>query len=216
MRIQDLFTVPEGKKVTPRLFGRVLLSSVCGILLCIACLVSTTYAWFSTTIDNADNVIQIATPNVALQVNGGSGMQLIAGTNTVSIAHTAAPDDFQHRSTLYVTLTLNETASYTCVLSAANGYQQQITVDTDVPCTLTYEVSWFAPAGAIMLTDNVIEVQTEEETEPPADPAEQTDPTDPTVETNPTDPTAETDPADPTAETDPTDPTAETDPQVTE
>lgn len=79
MRIRNLFTVPEGEKVTEKMFGRVLVSSVCSILFCMACLAGTTWAWFSASIQNTDNVIQIAevTANVKVTANaaaeGGEG-----------------------------------------------------------------------------------------------------------------------------------------------
>lgn len=60
MRIKDLFTVPEGEKVTEQVFRRVLISSICSILLCMACLAGTTWAWFTVSIENTDNVIEIA------------------------------------------------------------------------------------------------------------------------------------------------------------
>ena len=40
--MKELFAVPEGKKITEKMFGRVLISSVCSILLCMACLIGTT------------------------------------------------------------------------------------------------------------------------------------------------------------------------------
>ena len=60
MRSIHLFTAPEGQKMTEKMFGRLLLSSICSILLCMACLVSTTWAWFTVSMDNTDNLIQIA------------------------------------------------------------------------------------------------------------------------------------------------------------
>ena len=72
MRIKELFTVPEGTKVTERIFTKVLLSSICSILLCMACLVSTTWAWFTVSIENQGNQIQIAEVNtdIAIEKNG--------------------------------------------------------------------------------------------------------------------------------------------------
>lgn len=60
MRIKDLFTVPEGEKVTEQVFHRVLISSICSILLCMTCLAGTTWAWFTVSIENTGNVIEIA------------------------------------------------------------------------------------------------------------------------------------------------------------
>ena len=53
-------TVTEKTKVTENLFNKVLISAVCTILLCMTCLVSTTWAWFTVSIENTGNVIQIA------------------------------------------------------------------------------------------------------------------------------------------------------------
>ena len=68
MRIKQLFTVPEGERVTEKVFSRVLISSVCSILLCMTFLVSTTWAWFSVSIENTGNVIEISAVEPEVQV----------------------------------------------------------------------------------------------------------------------------------------------------
>ncbi len=60
MRLKDLFTVPAGEKVTEKCLRRVLVSSICSILLCMTCLVSTTWAWFTVSIQNTGNIVEIA------------------------------------------------------------------------------------------------------------------------------------------------------------
>ena len=60
LKIAHLFTVPAGEKVTEKAFLRVLISSVCSMLLCMGCLFGTTWAWFTLEIDNPQNEIQIA------------------------------------------------------------------------------------------------------------------------------------------------------------
>ena len=60
MRLKDLFTVPSGQKVTEKHMRRVLISSICSILLCMTCLVSTTWAWFAISIENEQNEIVTA------------------------------------------------------------------------------------------------------------------------------------------------------------
>ena len=57
--LKSLFTVPEGEKITEKQMQRVLVSSVCSILLLLSCLVSTTWAWFAVSIENTGNVIEI-------------------------------------------------------------------------------------------------------------------------------------------------------------
>ena len=79
MRLKELFSVPEGKKVTEKVFGRVLISSVCSILLSMACLISTTWAWFTVSIENTDNVIHIATVTPNVQITSGENVILPDG-----------------------------------------------------------------------------------------------------------------------------------------
>ena len=69
MKVKCLFTVPQGEKVTEKHLRRVLISSICSILLCMTCLASTTWAWFTVSIENTDNVIQIATATASVQIS---------------------------------------------------------------------------------------------------------------------------------------------------
>lgn len=69
MKMKCLFTVPQGEKVTEKHLRRVLISSICSILLCMACLASTTWAWFTVGIENTDNVIEMATATASVQIS---------------------------------------------------------------------------------------------------------------------------------------------------
>lgn len=69
MKIKRLFTVPQGEKVTEKHLRRVLISSICSILLCMTCMVSTTWAWFTVSIENTGNEIQIATATASVQIS---------------------------------------------------------------------------------------------------------------------------------------------------
>lgn len=92
MHIKRLFTVSEGEKLTEKVFGRVLVSSICSILLCMTCLAGTTWAWFAVSIENQGNVIQIATVTAEVSVFkvsdkntqqvGGEGTQQVDGEGT--------------------------------------------------------------------------------------------------------------------------------------
>lgn len=46
--LKRLFVVPADEKVTERCMTRMLICSVCSILLCVVCLASTTWAWYTT------------------------------------------------------------------------------------------------------------------------------------------------------------------------
>ncbi len=66
--LKYLFTVPKGEKVTEKHLRRVLISSVVSILLCMTCLVSTTWAWFTVSITSENNEIRIGTFAVEVSV----------------------------------------------------------------------------------------------------------------------------------------------------
>lgn len=177
MRIQELFTVPEGKKVTEKIFGKVLLSSVCGILLCMACLVSTTWAWFAISVDNKDNEIQIASVTAEITVqnaldssvvapNAEDGSYLLdAGTYNLAIdlENTATgPDDLNRQpGDVYVAMTVThgtESASYYFTFAGnGEGTKQlnglQIGSGT---ATVSFAVSWIAPASATPVGSDAI------------------------------------------------------------
>ena len=239
MKMKNLFSIPEGKKITEKYLYRMLISSICSILLCMSCLAGTTWALFAVTIENGSNVIEIAeTPQAAMKVDGQdfvSGSELTAGYHRLIVKHGVQQDDLQRKSLLYVTLTLTEaTASsegdaksgpqtvcaYT-LLGADHGDSSEITIDTNAACRLSWAVSWFAPdaatlvenGGTIQLTVQETEKTSDETTAPTTTPT--TAPTEPSTEptTTPTDPSTEptTTPTDPSTEptTTPTDPSTE-------
>lgn len=151
MRIKNLFSVPEGQKVTEKVFGRVLISSLCSILLCMTCLVSATWAWYSVSLENPGNEINIGAPAVAVKVNNldfASGTELESGTYQVTITHAGEADYFENKSTLYVTLTLGSTNTV-CQLNAENAYQQAFVLEIGAgkQCGFAWEATWFAPGG---------------------------------------------------------------------
>lgn len=200
MRLKDLFSVPAGQKVTERHLRRVLASSICSILLCMSCLAGSTWAWFTVSIENRDNVIQIGKPEVIVTKGDeklNSGDTLEHGNHTVWIKHGNEEDDLQKKSTLYVTLTIqvgNETKFVYVTLDHNNNYTTEVTVICNQDCTLSWEASWFAPDGAVKLEgDNTIVVTVEEPAEPPTEePTEASTETEPSTETGaPTEDTTE-------------------------
>lgn len=195
MRLKDMFAVPEGQKVTEKQLIRVLTTSICSIVLCMSCLVSTTWALFAVTIENTDNEIQIGTPEIVVQVDGGefkSGNLLTSDSHTISIAHANLPDDLSRKSTLYVTLTVQRGTEAPInayiTLNHEKNYAAQIDIKDGKDATLSWEVSWFAPVNAIELIDNVLTIPGKEDVEETTNPTE-TDPTEGSTEPTETDPT---------------------------
>ena len=159
MRIKDLFTVPQGERVTEKAFGRVLVSSVCSILLCMACLFGTTWAWFVAGIENTGNVIQIA--NVELEVTAvpegessavtGNSQTLTAGVYDlrIEIRNEAAGNEAGAKHPVYVIMTTSENKSWCwkfeeglCVVEPC----LEIGADT---VSVNFTVSWIQPDGAV-------------------------------------------------------------------
>lgn len=211
MQIRDLFTVPKGQKITERHLRRVLISSICSILLCMTCLVGSTWAWFTVSIENTGNRIGIGKPEVNLTVDGeclSAGISLAKGTHKIQIEHANEMDDLQKKSTLYVTLTVqsgDEVITGYVVLNEENQYGTELNVEANKDCVFNWEVSWFAPANATALTGDTIVVEAdipeEESTAPSAESGEVPDESEEFV----SEPTTETVTEDSESESDPTD-----------
>lgn len=169
MRFRDLFTVPTGQKVTEKHLRRVLISSICSILLCMTCLVSTTWAWFAVSIVNTDNVIQIGTPEVTVTVNGASftpGDSLSTGEYLVTINRTVNEDDLQQKMEFFVILTIQSDSETPAIYKLAVSESSSVTIQTNGDCKLSWVASWFLPASADEISNGVIVVTAEDGTDP--------------------------------------------------
>jgi len=183
MRIRSLFTVPTGEKVTEKALRKVLISSILSILLCMTCLVSTTWAWFTVSIENQGNEIKISEPKIKVKYADKyyeNELTLSADNQTVLIEHGNELDDLEKKCTLYITLTLKEgdvtTTGYTTIDQDDAGYQKEITVPVQGDATLSWTVTWFSPDNAPALIDDTIATPepTEATTTPTTTPATQT------------------------------------------
>ena len=221
MKFRELFSIPAGKRITEKYLYRVLISSICSILLCMGCLAGTTWAWFAVSIENTENVIAIAShPEVVITVNGAefaSASDLDSGVHSVTVTHASEPDDVQQKSTLYVTFSLNEEVQGYVMLNLENSYTADIQINANQKCNLSWTVSWFEPDSAELVVDGLIELRDEEKTETAVEtgqPTEgETEPTEATMQ--PTE--GETEPAEETTQPTETEPTeATTQPTETE
>lgn len=168
MRIKELFTVPEGTKVTERIFTKVLLSSICSILLCMVCLASTTWAWFTVSIENTENQIVIAevTTDITIQntqdnsnvdtdpAEGGYLLEAGKYDIQVKVDNTAkGPDDLnRQQNDVYVVMTVvhnGSTKSYCFTFKGEPKNTQQLKdfQISDGTATVSFSVSWIKPAS---------------------------------------------------------------------
>lgn len=239
MRISKLFTIPEGEKVTEQKLRSVLVASVCSILLCMTCLASTTWAWFTVSVENTGNVIVPHSPQGAVWrldgVEVSPGVTLTKGENVFIINHRSEEDDLGWKCDLYVTFSVDSMAQNYIKLCKENNYSTAVTLIVSDDSG-THKVFWGVSRSApeldtITVYDSgTIEIKVEAfaddksnaEAAPPSkgppegdgsgqNPSEET--TEPAETTTPSDPSEETtQPTDPADSTDPTKPTDPTDP----
>ena len=160
MLFKNLFTVPTGQKVTEKHLRRVLVSSICGILLCMSCLAGTTWAWYTVEIENRGNEIQIATVTAdvnvldaesnAVQPDDGN-YNFATGTYTVQI--NLESDATEAKNPVYVVISVSsgeENAYYYLTFENGNKAEQilRLQVGAD-PATVRFSVSWVRPVSAI-------------------------------------------------------------------
>ena len=151
MRVREFFAVPKGRKISDRHLRRVLVSSICSILLCMSCLVGTTWAWYVVSLEDVGNVIEIGTAPTAVVKMGENELKspakLAAGTYKLSLIHTGEEDDLNHKSVLYVTFSVDGTVMGYVTLDHANGYLADVDVELAKESTLSWDISWFAPGN---------------------------------------------------------------------
>ena len=69
----------KAQKITDKAFVRFVATSVFGILVCIACLCSSTFAWFTTTQDSSSNIITSSSfdHEITVEIVGASGGETV-------------------------------------------------------------------------------------------------------------------------------------------
>lgn len=173
MRIKELFTVPNEKKITEKIFSRVLISSVCSILLCMACLIGTTWAWFTVSVENTENEIQIATvtplvvvtkEGVPIPLTDGTHYALEAGTYKVTIGlenNATGTDDLNktQRNVIYVVMSVTQgsaSKNYRLAFAGAEEIQLPALQIHGSAAEIRFSVSWIEPASATPIGSEAI------------------------------------------------------------
>ena len=164
MRIKELFTVPNEKKITEKIFSRVLISSVCSILLCMACLMGTTWALFTVSVENTGNEIQIANviPFVGVTkgtvpvspVDGTYSLEAGNYSVTVRLDNNATGTDALNktqRNVVYVVMSVTQgsvSKHYYITFSGAEEIQLPELRIVGNAAKIRFSVSWVMPASA--------------------------------------------------------------------
>ena len=152
--LKNLFSVPKGKKVTEADMKRVLVSSVCGILLCMTCLISSTWAWYTVSMETAAFTIDVADAKLAIEVNGaqadGTSVVLTPAVETVvDVTFTPAqtPDALNVTPQRYIIMTVidEQEQPLGTYYVACKGDVTQVKLLTDAACTVYFTPAWPSP-----------------------------------------------------------------------
>lgn len=213
--LKKLFTVPKNEKITEKQLFRVLTASVCSILLCLTCLVSTTWAWFTVEVNSGANTIQIATltPTVTVEGKGNNPANLAQGVHKLTLSLTRDPEDGGRKYgyvIICVTPNGSQSGKYYYAEVQINGNKSEYSIQLNSDASLTYSAAWIVAENSTMnpitdlapKTSNLLQGTSKPETT--TAPSETTTP----VETTVPEPTETTSAAEPSG--DASDPTAET------
>ena len=98
------------EKLTDKAFTRLFVTSILGIVICLVCLCSTTWAWFSTDVSSSENVIQ-----------SGEGKLAVTVTNDQAEISDIEQVKMRDADTYTVTMTLpKDSASGYCEIHLGN------------------------------------------------------------------------------------------------
>ena len=144
-------------KLTDKAFSRLMLTSVLGILLCIACLCSATWAWFSADVSSNENTLKAGVFDLAVSVTDASAQPVTVthsangayacslGTAVYTVKLAVSEDTTVTKG--YCVITINGTAYKTATLEA--GVTESISFTLDVQnaeITVSFMPSWGMPA----------------------------------------------------------------------
>ena len=123
-------------KITDKAFFRLMLTSILGILLCIACLCSTTYAWFTQDITHGGNTIQ---------ASGECLLTISLDDGTTVLDDVEGTVELEGGKTYLATLTLpkDSPSGYVKITAADKVYLSPFIArhNGDVPVSLSFNIS---------------------------------------------------------------------------
>ncbi len=142
-------------KLTDKTFNRLLITAVAGILICIVLLCSSTYAWYSATLNGGKNAIKTS-GECLLQISvakDGENLTLSDGSLTL-----------EKDVTYTVTLTMpKDSSSGYCVITTAGGvyrteYLARHTEDTPTEISFTISIAHQLDENGVDITPDTVTV----------------------------------------------------------
>ena len=179
--LKNLFSVPKGKKVTDADMKRVLVSSVCGILVCMTCLISSTWAWYTVSAETAPFAIEVADLKLTLTVNDAklekTSLELApAQATTVQVKFSPAQtaDSLNVTAKRYIVMTVlaEQEQPVGTYYIACTGNVTEVALVTDVACEVFFTPAWQIPLNGKEFpaeSFKLVEAPTEPTTTAPAE-----------------------------------------------
>lgn len=147
-------------KITDKAFSRLMLTSVLGILVCIMCLCSATWAWFSTDISNDSNTLGTGKFGLCVAITDANGASVTISERDDGTSVCTLGEAGQYTVTLTMTEDTTVTKGFCSIKVAGRSYQTaSITVEGTNPfvftldaakdgMTVTLSPAWGLPANA--------------------------------------------------------------------
>ena len=167
--LQNLFSVPKGKKVTDADMKRVLVSSVCGILVCMTCLISSTWAWYTVSAETGPVSIEVAELELTVGVDGVQTatedtfvalMDNQQSTVQLKIDPEQQADSLKTVAKRYVVLSVYdaEEQHVSTYYVPYNGSVLELTLATDLACKVYFTPTWQIPLQGEPLPEEVFKL----------------------------------------------------------
>lgn len=138
------------KKLSDKAFARLALTSILGILVCIVCLSTTTYAWFTGSVPSENNKIQTADACLisATVYKGGAEEATIDTQNPITLqcegTYTVTLTLPRESASGYLVLSVDGADYYTDYLQRNDSADQSLTFTLNVPRakSITFTARW--------------------------------------------------------------------------
>ena len=157
-------------KLTDKAFSRLMITSVLGILICITCLCSATWAWFSADTASSSNTLGSGSFGLIVTVTDENGVDVPVTKKSDGTSVCTLDAGTTYTVTLKMTEETTVTKGFCTVKTAKNAYQTaalfaedtipfSFTIEAAEPnMTLTFVPTWGLPANAKVDRDGTLRV----------------------------------------------------------
>lgn len=157
-------------KLTDKAFSRLMITSLLGILVCITCLCSATWAWFSADTASGSNTLGSGSFGLVVTVTDANGVGVPVTERADGASVCTLGDAASYTVTLEMTHDTTVTKGFCTVKAANNAYQTAAIFREDLTpftfkieptepnMTLTFTPTWGLPANVAVDRDGTLSV----------------------------------------------------------